>query len=244
MTAIYRPTRSRFTNGVPNGAAIKPPRWGPTSPRWSPNCWRLIRCGAQGIIRLAETYGATRLNAACRRARLFGDRRYQTVKGILLKALDADSLPETPVGEKPYNIPIYAIPRPFDRLLIRPRHPRRERPDDSERFTQHSAAIAPERDVGHPGGPPAASTSRTVELRRISRAWPRADGFASTNPSVSPAPSESGKAICSKHWDMQRVSRSFTSPTAKPASSSRTCRAAMPTGRLNGGCDFTWASTC
>lgn len=56
---------------------------------------------AQGVIRLADTYGAVRLNAACRRARFFGDGRYQTVKGILRKALDADPLPETPTGGKP-----------------------------------------------------------------------------------------------------------------------------------------------
>ena len=56
--------------------------------------------GAQGIVRLAETYGADRLNAACRRARFFGDGRYHTVKGILLKALDAEPLPATPTGHQ------------------------------------------------------------------------------------------------------------------------------------------------
>lgn len=55
---------------------------------------------AQGVLRLAERYGAERLNAACQRARFFGDMRYQTVKGILLKALDTEPLPDTPVGQQ------------------------------------------------------------------------------------------------------------------------------------------------
>ena len=38
----------------------------------------------QGIIRLREKYGDTRLDAACARALAVGDPRYRTVKGILL----------------------------------------------------------------------------------------------------------------------------------------------------------------
>lgn len=42
----------------------------------------------QGILRQKETYGATRLEAACRRALSFGSPRYRTVKEILKKGLD------------------------------------------------------------------------------------------------------------------------------------------------------------
>jgi len=38
----------------------------------------------QGIIRLREKYGDTRLDAACARALAVGDPRYRTVKGILV----------------------------------------------------------------------------------------------------------------------------------------------------------------
>ncbi len=54
---------------------------------------------AQGILRFAETYGAERLDAACRRALFFEDCQYRTVKGILEKALDHEPLPCTS-GEK------------------------------------------------------------------------------------------------------------------------------------------------
>jgi len=43
---------------------------------------------SQGIIRLAETYGAARLDAACLRALDYGNPRYPTIKTILEKGLD------------------------------------------------------------------------------------------------------------------------------------------------------------
>ena len=43
---------------------------------------------AQGMIRLAERYGALRVNAAAERAVSFGDPRYMTVKNILEKGLE------------------------------------------------------------------------------------------------------------------------------------------------------------
>lgn len=43
-----------------------------------------------GILRLGEKYGASRLNAACRRALAYGDPRYRTIKNILEKGLDRD----------------------------------------------------------------------------------------------------------------------------------------------------------
>ena len=57
----------------------------------------------QGIIRLDETYGAARLNAACLRALDFGDPSYRTVRNILKDGLDCqpssrDYLPSKPAG--------------------------------------------------------------------------------------------------------------------------------------------------
>jgi hypothetical protein len=43
---------------------------------------------AQGVIRLADRYGAERLNAACTRALAFGDPSYRTIKTILERGLD------------------------------------------------------------------------------------------------------------------------------------------------------------
>ncbi|MBX5465021.1 MAG: IS21 family transposase [Clostridia bacterium] len=51
---------------------------------------------AQGILRLEQTYGAERLNAACQRTVAFGDPRYRTVKTILARGLDQEPLPEAP----------------------------------------------------------------------------------------------------------------------------------------------------
>jgi hypothetical protein len=44
---------------------------------------------SQGILRLADKYGADRLNAACARANAFGDPTYRTVRTILERGLDA-----------------------------------------------------------------------------------------------------------------------------------------------------------
>jgi transposase len=49
---------------------------------------------SQGIIRLAETYGAARLDAACRRALSYGNARYRTIKTILEKGLDPQLVDE------------------------------------------------------------------------------------------------------------------------------------------------------
>jgi transposase len=49
----------------------------------------------QAILRLEETVGAQRLEAACARALYFGDPRYRRIKDILNAALDREPLPET-----------------------------------------------------------------------------------------------------------------------------------------------------
>lgn len=50
--------------------------------------------GAQGVLRLAQRYGPTRLEAACARAHAVGEYRYQTVKTILAAGLDRQPLLE------------------------------------------------------------------------------------------------------------------------------------------------------
>lgn len=53
---------------------------------------------AQGVLRLADTYGDVRLDLACRRAITVGDPSYKTVKGILIAGTENDGVdrPETP----------------------------------------------------------------------------------------------------------------------------------------------------
>jgi len=54
---------------------------------------------AQGIIHLADKYGAARLNAACVRALAYGDPGYRTIKNILEKGLDKQPDP-VPVQQR------------------------------------------------------------------------------------------------------------------------------------------------
>ncbi len=49
----------------------------------------------QAILRLEESVGAQRLEAACARAAYYGDVRYRRIKEILNAALDREPLPET-----------------------------------------------------------------------------------------------------------------------------------------------------
>jgi transposase len=55
----------------------------------------------QAILRLGETFGAKRLEAACGRALFFYDWRYRRIKDILNAALDGQPLPEPPPQAKP-----------------------------------------------------------------------------------------------------------------------------------------------
>jgi hypothetical protein len=58
----------------------------------------------QGIIRLADKYGAARLDAACQRALDFGDPAYRTIRTILAQGLDAQPVlvPVTPPAPPAY----------------------------------------------------------------------------------------------------------------------------------------------
>ena len=53
----------------------------------------------QAILRLEETVGSQRLEAACARALYFGDPRYRRIKDILNVALDREPLPDTEPSE-------------------------------------------------------------------------------------------------------------------------------------------------
>lgn len=55
----------------------------------------------QGIIRLRDTYGDTRLDAACARALAVGDPRYRTVKGILVAGTEHGDTPPADAAPTP-----------------------------------------------------------------------------------------------------------------------------------------------
>ncbi len=55
----------------------------------------------QAILRLQDTVGPSRLEAACARALYFGDVRYRRIKQILNAALDQEPLPEALVSYPP-----------------------------------------------------------------------------------------------------------------------------------------------
>ncbi len=61
----------------------------------------------QAILRLEESVGPARLEAACARALFYGDVRYRRIKDILNAALDRDPLPDEP------TTPPTGPPRPF-----------------------------------------------------------------------------------------------------------------------------------
>jgi len=62
---------------------------------------------AQGVLRLAQRYGAPRLEAACARASAVGEYRYHTVKTILIAGLDRQPL----LDLAPQRAPVTPAPR-------------------------------------------------------------------------------------------------------------------------------------
>ncbi len=67
--------------------------------------------GAQGVLRLAQRYGAARLEAACARAAAAGEYRYLTVKTILAAGLDRQPhLEFSPAPAAPAPVPRHARP--------------------------------------------------------------------------------------------------------------------------------------
>jgi hypothetical protein len=69
--------------------------------------------GAQGVLRLAQRYGAARLEAACARAHAVGEYRYTTVKTILAAGLDRQPLLELPPGPAARPTPPARHARPW-----------------------------------------------------------------------------------------------------------------------------------
>ena len=119
-TRLHRPgSRSTVPEHMPpEGRAylMRDPQWCLKQSRQvGPFCNELIEAlfshkvldnlrAAQGVIRLGERYGPTRIEAACHRALSYGDPRYRTVKTILDKGLDQQlDIPGTretlPTGE-------------------------------------------------------------------------------------------------------------------------------------------------
>jgi hypothetical protein len=64
----------------------------------------------QAILRLEDTVGPQRLEAACARAAYFGDVRYRRIKEILNAALDREPLPEAPASSPPSRSFTFARP--------------------------------------------------------------------------------------------------------------------------------------
>jgi len=76
--------------------------------RIGPSCYALVHAlfgdrvliklrAVQGVLRFAQQFGASRLEAACRRANHFGNPSYKAVKLILQKGLDQTWLSNEPV---------------------------------------------------------------------------------------------------------------------------------------------------
>ena len=59
---------------------------------------------AQGVLKLADKYGAGRLDAACRRAIEIGDPEYKTVKGILVAGTENEGEPEPVAPDVPAHL--------------------------------------------------------------------------------------------------------------------------------------------
>lgn len=59
---------------------------------------------AQGVIRLADTYGTDRLQAACSRAIEVGDPGYRTIKGILVAGTESEANKKESVPAAPAHL--------------------------------------------------------------------------------------------------------------------------------------------
>ncbi len=68
---------------------------------------------ARRLLRLRETFGRVRLEAACARANSFGDASYKTVKRILVNGLDKKALP----SQQSIKLPSGQFVRPAEDIL-------------------------------------------------------------------------------------------------------------------------------
>ena len=92
--ADYPPEKVAFFMRTPQWCRKRASELGPSVSELiaillEPNVLHHLRA-AQGVLGLADKYGADRLDAACRRATLVGDPAYRTVKGILLAGTEHD----------------------------------------------------------------------------------------------------------------------------------------------------------
>jgi hypothetical protein len=67
----------------------------------------------QAILRLEDSVGAERLEAACARALYFGDIRYRRIKQILNAAADRDPLPDSPTVPPARSFAFARLPAEF-----------------------------------------------------------------------------------------------------------------------------------
>lgn len=68
---------------------------------------------ARRLLRLRETFGQARLEAACARANSFGDASYKTVKRILVNGLDKKAIP----SQHSIKLPSGQFVRPAEDIL-------------------------------------------------------------------------------------------------------------------------------
>lgn len=95
----YPPTKAAYLIRTPEyckqlGAKIGPSTQGVVEQLLADRPLDRLR-SVQAILRLEESVGSKRLEAACARAAYFGDVRYRQIKNILNAALDREPLPET-----------------------------------------------------------------------------------------------------------------------------------------------------
>ena len=94
----YPPDKAEYLKRTPNHCRELASRVGPATHQVVENLLGerpLDRLRAvQAILRLQESVGPHRLEAACARALYFGDVSYRRIKGILNAALDREPLPE------------------------------------------------------------------------------------------------------------------------------------------------------
>src|SRR5262245_65815455 len=69
--------------------------------------------GAQGVLRLAQRYGAVRLEAACARAGAVAEYRYHTITAILVQGLDQHPRSDLPPVPTTGVRPRHARPWPY-----------------------------------------------------------------------------------------------------------------------------------
>ena len=107
----YPPEKAHFFRRTPDWCRTQASQLGPAIAQVIEH---LLACHhlhflrqCQGIIRLADKYGAQRLNAACQRALDFDDPTYKTIRNILRDGLEAGALPPADPPSPPAHAGAY-----------------------------------------------------------------------------------------------------------------------------------------